>query len=107
MNKIRFYMGVLTAAGALCLCPPARAFTEPPPVSFEFLDAKGIEALSDDKLVDAYIETVTEIEAERMLFTTVAFSVKEYGLFKDVVRYRLKLLMEINRRKLEIPSSIR
>lgn len=96
---------MLTAS--LVFCRGARAFMEPPPVGIEFLDSKGIEALSDEKLIDAYIDTVTEIEAERMLYTTVQFSVKEYSSYKEVIRYRLRLLMEIGRRKLEIPATLR
>ncbi|MBF0595376.1 MAG: hypothetical protein HQL22_10490 [Candidatus Omnitrophica bacterium] len=105
MKTIRLSAGVILVAGMLLTSSLARAFTAPP-VSFEILDVTGIAALADDKLLDTYINTIAEIEAQRMLHMTIGFSAKEYDTYKDLVKYRLRILMEINRRKLEIPPAV-
>ena len=68
------------------------------------LDKKDISKLSDEQLIDAYMNTLVEIEADRSFHTTSGFSAKEYKDFKDLLKYRLMLLVEIHSRNLELPQ---
>ena len=104
--KIGYY-GVAVLMAFLLVCPPAAmALTSFPSEDIKVLNVKAIGELSDDKLVENYIDILAEIEASRAFHTTSGFTLKEYNKYKDIVKYRLGLLFEINRRKLEIPSVV-
>ncbi len=68
------------------------------------LEKTEIVKLNDDKLIDAYMDVVVEIEANTSFHNTSGFSPKEYKAYKDLLKYRLQLLMEIHSRNLELPS---
>lgn len=68
------------------------------------LAAKDIVVLADDKLLEAYIDVLAELEASKAFHTTSGFTPKEYKQYKDIVKYRLELLFEIHRRKISIPT---
>ena len=68
------------------------------------LEKKDIAHLTDDKLIDAYMDTIVEIEAIRSFHNTSGFSSKDFKDFKALLKYRLELLMEIHSRNLEIPQ---
>jgi len=68
------------------------------------LDKKDITRLSDDQLIDAYMNTLVEIEANRSFHATSGFSAKEFKNFKDLLKYRLMLMVEIHSRNLELPQ---
>ncbi|NTV29261.1 MAG: hypothetical protein HGA80_04185 [Candidatus Omnitrophica bacterium] len=70
------------------------------------LEQNEIVALPDDKLIDTYIDVLAEMEASKTFHATSGFTPKEYKKYKDLVRYRLKLMFELHRRKLELPPSI-
>lgn len=70
------------------------------------LDYNQITALQDDKLIESYIDVLAELEALKTFHTTSGFTPKEYQKYKGLVKYRLLLLLEINRRKIMIPPSI-
>ena len=76
-------------------------------VSFEpevkILDKKDIALLTDDKLVDTYMDTLVEIEESRSFHATSGFSPRDYKTFKDLLKFRMLLTMEIHNRNLEIP----
>ena len=59
---------------------------------------------TDDQLVDAYLDTVVEIDATRSFHNTSGFSTKDFKDFKALLKYRLELLIEIHSRNLEIPQ---
>ena len=69
------------------------------------LDRKSIHALSDDQLMDAYIEAEVELEAQNAFHATSGFAPKEYDAYKNLIRYRMYLLLEMNRRKIEAPPA--
>ncbi len=97
---------VIILAGMLLFCPLAMALTSFPSEDIQVLDLKAIAALTDEKLVENYIDMLSEIEASRAFHTTSGFTLKEYNKYKELIKYRLSLLFEINRRKLEIPSAL-
>ena len=68
------------------------------------LDKPAIIKLSDEQLVDAYENTIVEIEANRSFHATSGFSPKEYKDYKALLKFRLMLLVEIHSRNLEIPQ---
>ena len=67
------------------------------------LDKEAIAGLTDDKLIDAYIDVVVELQANEAFHKTSGFSPKEYESYKELLRYRILLLREIDKRKLEAP----
>jgi len=69
------------------------------------LDRKDISSLSDGQLINCYIDTLVEIEANQSYHDTSGFSAKEFKEYKDLLKYRILLLMEIHNRKLEVPRS--
>ena len=68
------------------------------------LEKKDIAALADDKLIDKYMDAIVEIEASKTFHATNGFSPKDYKEFKDLLKFRLYLLMEIHSRNLETPQ---
>jgi hypothetical protein len=63
-----------------------------------------IHDLSDEKVIDIYMDVLVEIEAQQTFHTTSGFTPKDYKEYKDLLRFRLDLLSEIYKRKLEIPQ---
>ena len=74
------------------------------PSDVSILDKPSIVKLTDDQLIDVYENTIVEIEANRSFHATSGFSPKEYKDFKDLLKFRLLLLVEIHSRNLEIPQ---
>ncbi|MDE1921306.1 MAG: hypothetical protein KGI24_07655 [Candidatus Omnitrophica bacterium] len=74
------------------------------PSDVTILNRADIAKLSDDQLVDAYENTVVELDASKLFHTTSGFSPKEYKDYKDLLKYRLELLVEIHNRNLELPQ---
>ena|SRR3989338_6756114 len=71
----------------------------------ETLDKPAITKLSDDKLLDSYIDVLVELEAGKTFHQTSGFrDMKEYDQFKTLIRYKFDLLLEIQKRKLEVPK---
>ena len=70
----------------------------------KIIDKKEIALLVDDKLMDVYMDTLVEIEASRAFHATSGFSTKDYKTFKDLLKFRMLLVLEIHKRNLEIPQ---
>lgn len=70
------------------------------------LEQKDIVLLPDDKLIDIYIDVLAEMDASKTFHATSGFTPKEYKKYKDLVKYRLRLMFELHRRKLELPPSV-
>ena len=51
-----------------------------------------------------FIDVLVEMEASKTFHTTSGFTPKEYTAYKNLLRYRIQLLMEIHKRGLEAPS---
>ncbi len=71
--------------------------------SVDILNKQQVSQLSDGKLIDAYIDVVIEIEAAKTFYSRGGLTPKEYESYKDLLRYRVWLVMEIQKRKLEVP----
>ena len=70
------------------------------------LAKKQIDALTDDQLLDSYVNTLVDMDAVKMFHSTSGFTPKEYQNYKDLLKNRLLLLFEIHKRKLGLPPSV-
>ena len=70
------------------------------------LEKADISKLIDEKLTDAYMDTLVEIEAIKTFHATSGFTVKQFDEYRELLKYRLRLLMEIHTRNLEIPQQM-
>jgi hypothetical protein len=68
------------------------------------LEKRDIEKLSDEQLLDEYLNTIVEVEASKAFHNTSGFSPKDYKEYKGLLKFRLLLLLEIHNRNLEIPQ---
>ena len=96
------FMVVKTFVVAACLLSwnPVWAYMD----DIEILESKDIVKLADPKLMDTYIDVIVEMEASKTFHTTSGFTPKEYTAYKNLLRYRIELLMEIHKRGLEAPA---
>ena len=99
--------GFLLAAGILFgAVAGGAAFAASPADEIQVLEQKDIALLSDDKLTDAFINVRVEMDAIKTFHATSGFTPKDYGRYKELLKYRLLLRFEIHRRKLELPPEI-
>jgi hypothetical protein len=99
--KIKFLV-VQSLVAVLCLCAfnPVWAYMD----DIEVLEQKDIAKLTDPQLVDTYIDVIVEMEASKTFHTTSGFTPKQYTAYKDLLRYRIRLLMEAHKRGIEVPA---
>lgn len=67
------------------------------------LNQSAIVTMNDAKLMDTYIDVMIELEAVNTFYRNAGFTPKEYGKYKTLLRFRTDLLIEIQKRKLDIP----
>ena len=67
-------------------------------------DKEAISKLSNDKLIDTYIDVMVEFQAVNAFYQNAGFTPKEYKQYKTFLRYRIDLIREMQKRKLEIPK---
>jgi hypothetical protein len=86
----------------LLISPALAAFSS----DVQVVDRREITRFSDQKLVDTYMDVLVELQAIKTFHTTSGFSVKQYDEYRDLLKFRLGLLMEIHNRNLEIPQQM-
>ncbi len=97
----------LLAAGILLgVFAGGNAFAAFPTDEIHVLAQKDIALLADDKIMDAYIDVLVEMEAVKAFHATSGFTPKEYARYKELLKYRLLLRFEIQHRKLELPPEV-
>lgn len=96
----------LSIVMVMMLCWTAPVWAAFPSDEFQVLEVKDIMVLSDERLIEGYIDVLAEMEASKAFHTTSGFTPKEYRKYKDVIKYRLQLLFEIHRRKMELPMGL-
>ncbi len=94
----RIIMGVLVI---VFISNPGYAFL----YEVKVLSKPEIQKLSDEVLTDVYIDAVVEIEATKDFHRASGFTPKEYKQHKDLLKYRILLIQEIEKRKLEVPAA--
>ena len=70
----------------------------------EILDKKAISKLSDEQIIDRYIDVLVEIEASSTFHQTSGFKPADYKKYKDILKYRFLLQQEIEERGLKAPG---
>jgi hypothetical protein len=68
------------------------------------LDQAGISKLTDEQLINAYIDAMVELEATTIFQGRAGFNPKEFDKYKRLLRYSVDLNLEIQKRKLELPD---
>ena len=94
----------MIVAGLLSLCCVGQVHASAFSPEVTALTKEEIVKLTDEKLIDTYMDTVVDIDAVRMFHTTSGFSPKDYKEFKDLLKFRMRLLLEIHSRNLELPQ---
>jgi hypothetical protein len=100
MNPRNVLISIFLLSASLLPVCSVQAFMEEDIV---ILNKDDIAKLSDEKLIDAYIDTIVELEASKSFHATVRYTPQEYSTYKNIMRYRVHLLIEINKRGLELP----
>ncbi|MFP4473586.1 MAG: hypothetical protein ACLFPX_06960 [Candidatus Omnitrophota bacterium] len=72
--------------------------------SIPVMDREAISKLSDEKLLDQYIDVMIEIEAAQTFYSVAGLNPKEYEKLKKHLRFRTDLLLEMQEREIEIPQ---
>ena len=91
---VAVFLSVLMLAGS------AAAFI----YELKTLDKKEIAKLSDEELIDAYLEVMIEFKASSMFHETSGFTPKDYENYKALLRYRIYLEAEMKKRELKAPD---
>lgn len=94
-----FWLPLLVAAGILWA---GNGFAYPSQI--KILSKAEIAVLSDDMLTQTYIDLVVETEAKNAFHKTSGFTPKGYQEYKDLLRFRINLKIEMDKRKLYIPQ---
>lgn len=68
----------------------------------EVLEQSQIGELSDEDLMDKYIDVLVEMEASKTFHQNSGFSMDGYQKYKDLIRYRIWLSVEVEKRGLEV-----
>ena len=93
----------LVLALALLGVPAAGRAAESFLYQVEILKKEDVRKLTDEQLIEKYIDMAVELEASQEFHRASGFTPKEYARHKELYRYRVDLLMEFKRRKLEVP----
>ena len=73
--------------------------------SVPILDQQSVQALSDEKLLEVYVDVLIDLEASTTFSRTAGFNKNDYMKFKELIRYRVRVFNEIKRRRLEVPET--
>jgi hypothetical protein len=75
------------------------------PIEITILPKEEIVKLSDQQLIDIYVDVLVELETAKTFYSRSGFQPKEIKIFKDLVRYRVLIIMEMYKRKIEFPKT--
>ncbi|MFA5261404.1 MAG: hypothetical protein WC450_09265, partial [Candidatus Omnitrophota bacterium] len=63
--------------------------------SVPVLDQQAVQALSDEQLLEVYVDVLVDLEASTTFSRTAGFNKNEYVKFKELIHYRVRLINEI------------
>lgn len=63
-----------------------------------------IRKMSDQELIDTFIDVMVDIEASTVFSQAAGFTKKDFDQYKRLLKYRVYLIQEFQRRKLPIPK---
>ena len=101
MKSIRFFSTVAAVFIMIFMIQyTASAF----PFTIAPLSASAVSELSNEKLIQAYIDAAIEVETVGKFYENAGFTPKELGRYRDLLYYRTSLITELNRRGIPIPQ---
>lgn len=74
------------------------------PNSVKILSQEEIKGLSDENLKTAYVDALIELEAETVFYQRSGFLQKDLNDYRNLIRYRVNLMYELQNRKIEVPA---
>jgi hypothetical protein len=99
-NCFKVFIGAVLLALWLSIGSVAHAY----PIDIKSLTTDEITKLSHQELTDAYMAVLVEVEAQKAFHTTSGFRPNDYDQYKQLLLYQLRLVEEMKKRKLSIPS---
>ncbi len=90
---------MITVLAFSILSAPLLAFN----TAVKVLTKSEIAKLPDQALSDAYVDASVEVEALEVFHGRAGFQPKDYENLKAMLRYRIYLLQELKKRKIEVP----
>lgn len=73
------------------------------PYEIELLTSEETSALSDEALVDIYIEAKIEVNASKIFFGRSGFTPKDYKKYKELLGYIVRVRQEMHDRDIDAP----
>lgn len=96
-------MMILIVGIGSMIVSPSSAFL----YQISILNKNQISELSNETLLDTYIDVLVELEASQAFHQTSGFTPKQYLQHKDLLKYRIRLVDEIQKRGLDVPGAIK
>lgn len=100
MRVHQIFFALILILGGMAVPPAAASFLFEEPI----LAPDAISVLDDETLLDTYVDVIIELEAVRTFYESSGFTPKEYRQFKDLLRYKVNLIAEIQKRELTAPK---
>ncbi len=94
-------LALLVVAFSLVIASQSWAFFN----DFQMLSKEEITQLSDQALTDAYVNAQIEILAQSKFFERAGMVPKDFEKYKELLRYRVILIQELEKRNLPIPKT--
>jgi len=95
---------MIIACCLLCLCLTQGAALAAFPFDLHPASKSAVEKMSDQELLDAYVEAVVELQAVDVFYKNAGITPKEFFNYKKLLRYRADLIIEMEKRELKIPQ---
>ncbi len=99
-SSLTLKIAILSISLLFLISSPCFAFL----YQISILDKAAISKLSDGKLEDAYIDVIVELQVSALFHQTSGFTPNEYNKHKNLLRYQIYLMQEMQKRKLDIPQ---
>lgn len=98
-NFLRLGLGLFLLTHPLAFSASAFLF------QVEILDKAAISKMTDEQLLEVYIDAVVEVEAVKTFYARGGLVPREYTKLKELLRFKILLIQEIHKRGLEIPKT--
>ena len=85
-----FLLVITTSAGAFLFKIP-------------ILEKQQIAKLSNAELEETFLDVAVELEAVQTFYSNSGFAPKEYDKYKALIKYRILLIQEMEKREMNIP----
>ncbi len=105
VSGLKMWAGAGFLATMLILGNSSAALAQGFLYSVPILDQEAVQSLSDEKLLEIYVDVLVDLEASTTFSRTAGFNKNEYIKFKELIYFRVRLFNEIKRRRLEVPQT--